>query len=157
MNTNFKVIGLTRLGMKLESTAPETDALTTRPSELLKEYMHLRLGTCVDVKSYLTLVWFETGWCWRPPVFTYRKYVRLVSKAVNRLANNTRKETRKSLVWCFPTKLSISFNFRIKQLYSFFMLTFLHFQKFISAENMQPENLKTLFNYLTFQDANNPI
>ena len=61
MNTNFKVIGLTRLGMKLESTAPETDALTTRPSELLKEYMHLRLGTCVDVKSYLILVWFETG------------------------------------------------------------------------------------------------
>ena len=27
-------MGLTRLGMKRESTAPETDALTTRPSEL---------------------------------------------------------------------------------------------------------------------------
>ena len=35
MNTNFKVIGLTRLGIKLESVAPEADALTTRPSELL--------------------------------------------------------------------------------------------------------------------------
>ena len=33
MNTNFEVIGLTRLGIKLEST-PETDALTTRPPEL---------------------------------------------------------------------------------------------------------------------------
>ena len=31
MNTNFKDIGLTRLGIKPESTAPEADALTTRP------------------------------------------------------------------------------------------------------------------------------
>ena len=30
MNTNFKVIGLTRLGIKPKSTAPEADALTTR-------------------------------------------------------------------------------------------------------------------------------
>ena len=29
MNTNFKVIGLTRLGIKPKSTAPEADALTT--------------------------------------------------------------------------------------------------------------------------------
>ena len=36
VNTNFKVIGLTRLGIKPKSTAPEVDALTTRPSELLK-------------------------------------------------------------------------------------------------------------------------
>ena len=35
MNTNFKVIGLTRLGIKPKSTAPEADALTTSPSELL--------------------------------------------------------------------------------------------------------------------------
>ena len=35
MNTNFKVIGLTRLGIKPKSTAPETDALTTRLSEQL--------------------------------------------------------------------------------------------------------------------------
>ena len=34
--TNFKVIGLTRLGIKPKSTAPEADALTTRPSELLR-------------------------------------------------------------------------------------------------------------------------
>ena len=32
-NTNFNVIGLIRLGIKLKSTAPEADALTTRPSE----------------------------------------------------------------------------------------------------------------------------
>ena len=34
MNTNFKVIGLTRLGIKPKSTDPEADALTTPPSEL---------------------------------------------------------------------------------------------------------------------------
>ena len=34
--TNFQVIGLTRLGNEPESTAPEADALSTRPSELLK-------------------------------------------------------------------------------------------------------------------------
>ena len=34
MNTNVKVFGLTRLGIKLKSTAPEANALTTRPSEL---------------------------------------------------------------------------------------------------------------------------
>ena len=33
VNTNFKVIGLTRLGIEPESTAPEADALTTRLSE----------------------------------------------------------------------------------------------------------------------------
>ena len=36
MNTNFKVIGLTRFGIKPESIPPEADALTTWPSELLK-------------------------------------------------------------------------------------------------------------------------
>ena len=35
----FKAIGLTRLGIKTQSTAPEADALTTRPFELL-------IGTC---------------------------------------------------------------------------------------------------------------
>ena len=34
MNTNFKVIGLTRLRIESGSTAPKADALTTRPSEL---------------------------------------------------------------------------------------------------------------------------
>ena len=33
VNTNFKVIGLTRLVIKPESTAPEADAFTTRPLE----------------------------------------------------------------------------------------------------------------------------
>ena len=34
MNTNFNVIGLTRLKIKPEFRAQEADALTTRPSEL---------------------------------------------------------------------------------------------------------------------------
>ena len=38
MNTNFKGIGVNRLGIKLESTALEADVLTTRPSELLEFY-----------------------------------------------------------------------------------------------------------------------
>ena len=33
MNTNFKVIGLTQLGIKPKSSALEADALTTRLSE----------------------------------------------------------------------------------------------------------------------------
>ena len=36
VNSNFKAIGLTRLGIKPESTAQEADALTTRPSELFR-------------------------------------------------------------------------------------------------------------------------
>ena len=36
MNINFKVIGLTRVGIKPKSIASEADALTSRPSELLK-------------------------------------------------------------------------------------------------------------------------
>ena len=35
VNTNFKVIGLTRLGIKLKYTAAEADALPTQSSELL--------------------------------------------------------------------------------------------------------------------------
>ena len=31
MNTKFKVIGLTRLGVKPESAAPEAETLTIRP------------------------------------------------------------------------------------------------------------------------------
>ena len=34
-STDTRVIGLTRLGIKPKSTAPEVDALTIRPSELL--------------------------------------------------------------------------------------------------------------------------
>ena len=33
VNTKFKVIGVTRLGIKPESTAPEVDAFTSWPSE----------------------------------------------------------------------------------------------------------------------------
>ena len=41
MNSSFKVIGLTRLGIKPECAAPEADALTTRPSELLILVPHI--------------------------------------------------------------------------------------------------------------------
>ena len=34
MSAKFKAIGLSRLGIKAKSTAPDADALTTRPSEL---------------------------------------------------------------------------------------------------------------------------
>ena len=37
VNANFTVIGLAQLGIKPESTAPEGDALTTQPSELLNQ------------------------------------------------------------------------------------------------------------------------
>ena len=35
MNTSFKVIGLTRLGIKPEFTVPKKDALTIQPCEVL--------------------------------------------------------------------------------------------------------------------------
>ena len=38
MNSNFKVIGLTLLGIKPKFTAPKADALATRPTELFKLY-----------------------------------------------------------------------------------------------------------------------
>ena len=37
MNTNFKVIGLIRLGIKPKCTAAEADALVNRPSELFDD------------------------------------------------------------------------------------------------------------------------
>ena len=50
MNTNFKVIGLTRLGIKPKSTAAETDVLATRPSELLIK-LAFRKGSIKDVEK----------------------------------------------------------------------------------------------------------
>ena len=44
MNTNFKVIGLTILGIKPEPTASEADALTNRPSELSLGKRKLTVG-----------------------------------------------------------------------------------------------------------------
>ena len=41
VNTNFKVIGFARLGIKPKSTAPEADALTTRKSELFINSLEL--------------------------------------------------------------------------------------------------------------------
>ena len=50
MNTNFKVIGLTRLGIKPKSTAPEADALTTGPYELLMRMIKLSFLTIAKVE-----------------------------------------------------------------------------------------------------------
>ena len=44
MNINFKVIGLTRLGIKPKSTARDANTLTTRPSELFE-------NTAIDIKA----------------------------------------------------------------------------------------------------------
>ena len=38
MNANFQVIGLPRLGIKPEFTAPKADTLNTRPSKLRANY-----------------------------------------------------------------------------------------------------------------------
>ena len=63
MNTNFKAIGLTPLGFKPESAAPEVDALSTRPSELLrllfvfiKRHLDLRydLSVVITVSSVIS-------------------------------------------------------------------------------------------------------
>ena len=52
MNTNSKVIGLTRLRMKPESPAPEADALSTRPSELLRR----RVSQITQTGNYTDIV-----------------------------------------------------------------------------------------------------
>ena len=53
VNSNFKVIGLTRLGIKTQSTALEADALTTRPSDLL-------IGTCYNFTINVVQWRYET-------------------------------------------------------------------------------------------------
>ena len=51
VNTYFKVIGLTRLWIKLKSTAPEADAFTTQPSELFNYYVILTFEHLVRPSS----------------------------------------------------------------------------------------------------------
>ena len=53
MNSNFKVIGLTRLGFKTQSAALEEDVLITRPSELL-------IGTCYNFTINVVQWRYET-------------------------------------------------------------------------------------------------
>ena len=53
VNSNFKVIGLTRLKFKTQSTALKADALTTRPSELLT-------GTCYNFTINVVQWRYET-------------------------------------------------------------------------------------------------
>ena len=53
MNTNFKVIGLTRLRINSESTAPEADAFITGDKAITKSFESL-----LAVRHYLVLVKF---------------------------------------------------------------------------------------------------
>ena len=55
MNTNFKVIGLTRLGIKTQSTTSEADALTARPSG-----SELLIGTCYNFTINVVQWRYET-------------------------------------------------------------------------------------------------
>ena len=61
VNSNFEVSGLTRLGIKTQSTALEVDALATRPSELL-------IGTCYN----FTIIVFQ----WRYETIANRLVIR---------------------------------------------------------------------------------
>ena len=68
MNTNFKDIGLTRLGIKPESTAPKEDALTTRQSEL-SNFKQISLLTvkkfqesCFQDTDKYSVVLFSKNW-----------------------------------------------------------------------------------------------
>ena len=60
VNTNFKVIGLTRLGIKSKSTAPEVDALTPGPSELLSRIKWADFGWNMELSSFLNCQYLST-------------------------------------------------------------------------------------------------
>ena len=60
MNTNFKVICLTRLGIKSESAAPEADALTTRPRKLLSLVLVEKCHFVFFIFNVFTI----TGYCY---------------------------------------------------------------------------------------------
>ena len=53
LGTKFKVFDLTRLGIKTQSTAPEANALTVGPSELL-------IGTCYNFTINVVQWRYET-------------------------------------------------------------------------------------------------
>ena len=68
MNTNYKVIGLTRLETKLESTAPEANTFTTRPSELLftvrsqkKQRLLVYYKEPIETKHYIIMTMLKTS------------------------------------------------------------------------------------------------
>ena len=57
VNTKFTAIGLTQLGIKRKSTAPEADALTTRASEKI-EYKSENVNSAEHVTNqYFKLVY----------------------------------------------------------------------------------------------------
>ena len=54
MNTKFKVIGLTRLGIKPEFTAPEADAFNSWPSELFLPSCYAKLHASLCQGKFTT-------------------------------------------------------------------------------------------------------
>ena len=72
MNANFKVIGLTRLVIKLKSTATEADDLSTRAFELLMPAMptSLHLSSLLETKTkkqtHLCNVMGEIAFSYKP-------------------------------------------------------------------------------------------
>ena len=58
VNTNFRIIGLTRLGIRPVSAAPEADACTSRSSELLlcNKYFYISAIQLHDTPVVLNFV-----------------------------------------------------------------------------------------------------
>ena len=52
VNTNFKVIGVTRLGIQPVSAAPEANILTTRPPELLNINMIISINSFAEIMRF---------------------------------------------------------------------------------------------------------
>ena len=83
MNTNFQAIGLTRLGIKPDSTPPEADALTTRPSEQLNgrlRYTHL-------FSSVQLLAGIQLGVCFTGVVRSLMSHAHGVGRVVGALSS----------------------------------------------------------------------
>lgn len=67
MNTNFRVFGLTRFRIEPEFTAPEADALSTRPNDL-------SVTACLEINN-----------CWRVHAYNAMNSVNLVMKTATNL------------------------------------------------------------------------
>ena len=67
MNTNFKIIGLTRLGIKPKSTAPEADPLTTPPSE--QKCQNISSKVKIPYECYLDCAVGDPDKLWAPRIF----------------------------------------------------------------------------------------
>ena len=70
VNSNFKVIGLTQLGIKPKSISSEADPLTTRPSEILKDLLWAYFAA-VERKFEINLGSFPTDAAYCPANTTF--------------------------------------------------------------------------------------